>query len=146
MLTLLGMALVDGKLILLIRGSMLIAQTVEVSGSMATTIISGALLIIGALSAAIVKIIQALNESRINTKQVVEQTKTVVEQNNEQIKQLNRVEILVDGRYGEVLQELSDVRRLLAAQSGTTADSDKADAAQVKATQQAKRVDDSKNV
>ena len=125
---------------------MLIAQTVEVSGSMATTIISGALLIIGALSAAIVKIIQALNESRINTKQVVEQTKTVVEQNNEQIKQLNRVEILVDGRYGEVLQELSDVRRLLAAQSGTTADSDKADAAQVKATEQAKRVGDSKNV
>jgi hypothetical protein len=57
---------------------------------------------------------------------------------------LQRIEILVDGRYGQVLQELADVKRLLAAESGLAIDHDKAAAAQSRANEQAARVVESK--
>jgi hypothetical protein len=55
-------------------------------------------------------------------------------------KRTERIELLVDGRYGDVLQELADVKRLLASITKLPADQAKAEAAQGKADDQAKRV------
>jgi hypothetical protein len=60
--------------------------------------------------------------------------------NVQQNAKLGRIEVLVDGRYGEVLQELADVKRLLAATSGLKVDQDKAAEAQTRADDQAARV------
>jgi hypothetical protein len=53
---------------------------------------------------------------------------------------LDNITVLVNGRYSQVLQELADVKRLLAASTGTVEDHMKADAAQVRADDQAGRV------
>ncbi|SRR5258707_15620995 len=105
------------------------ATPIELSGSQATVIISGAVLIIGAISAGIVAVIKALGENR-------RKTETIVQQNERQLSQLNRVESKVNGRYGEVLRELADVRRLIANQTGLAADKAKADSAEAKADEQ----------
>lgn len=60
--------------------------------------------------------------------------------NVSQITKLEHIEILVDGRYSEVLQELADVKRLLAKQTGESSDVDRADQAQRRADDQANRV------
>ncbi len=60
--------------------------------------------------------------------------------NVDQTKRLEHIEILVDGRYSEVLQELADVKRLLAKQTGEPSDKDRADQAQRRADDQANRV------
>jgi hypothetical protein len=71
-------------------------------------------------------------------------TDTIAATNANQDVKLQRIEILVDGRYGQVLQELADLKRLLAAESGLPIDKEKADAAQVRANEQAARVVESK--
>lgn len=53
---------------------------------------------------------------------------------------LDHITVLVNGRYSQVLQELADVRRLLAAHSGLEADRLKADIAQQQADAQAHRI------
>lgn len=60
--------------------------------------------------------------------------------NLKQVVQLDRIEILVDGRYSEVLQELADVKQLLAKQTGAPADAESAQHAQRKADEQEHRV------
>lgn len=58
-----------------------------------------------------------------------------------QTKQLENIEVLVDGRYSDVLQELASVKRLLAKSSGLQIHIDNAEKAQVKADEQESRVD-----
>ena len=67
-------------------------------------------------------------------------TDAVVAQADAQTLKLGRIELLVDGRYGQVLQELADVKRLLAAESGKESDAAKADIAQKNADDQVSRV------
>lgn len=71
---------------------------------------------------------------------IAEQTEGIADTNVQQDVKLQRIEVLVNGRYGEVLQELADVKRLLAAESGRTADATRADQAQQRADLQAARV------
>lgn len=98
------------------------------------TALSGAIaVIIGALATGIVLIIKAIRE----TKTVVDKVATV---NNVQTNKLDRIEVLVDGRYGEVLQELADVKRLFAENTGKAGDMTKATEAQNKADEQVARV------
>lgn len=77
-------------------------------------------LVIGAIVTGAVKIIGAIKD----TKQTVQDV--VVPQNA----QLKKIQLLVDGRYGQVLQELADVKRILALESGRKADMERADTAQ----------------
>lgn len=82
----------------------ILAQAVEQSSWSPATInilIGGIVIIIGALSAGIVAIIRAINE----TKKVAVETKE-----------------LVDGRYGLLLTELAGVRKLLAESTGSPGD------------------------
>lgn len=91
-------------------------------------IVAGLVTIIGAVSAAVL------------AWQTKAKTVTIAETNLEQDVKLKRIEILVDGRYGQVLEELAEVRRLLAAESGLASDHDKANIAQQRADSQAARV------
>jgi len=54
--------------------------------------------------------------------------------------QLSNIELLVDGRYGKVLQELADMKRLLAEVTGKKIDIAKAEEAQANADEQSARV------
>lgn len=54
-------------------------------------------------------------------------------------RKLDGITLLVDGRYGDVLQELADVKRLLAAQTGSASDHTRAEVAQKDATAQHER-------
>jgi hypothetical protein len=56
--------------------------------------------------------------------------------NKSQSVKLDRIEILVDGRYSEVLQQLADVKKLLAKATGQPDDYDRATAAQTQADRQ----------
>jgi hypothetical protein len=60
--------------------------------------------------------------------------------NGLQTVKLDHIEILVDGRYSEVLQQLADVRELLAQATGTQGDRDRATTSQTHADQQEQRV------
>jgi hypothetical protein len=84
-------------------------------------------LIIGAIAAAVVAVIKALGEN----KKVIQ---------TEITPKLERIEILVDGRYSEVLQELADLKAVIADKSGTMVDRQLAKAAQIKADDQQARV------
>jgi len=61
-----------------------------------------------------------------------------------QNKQLSNIEILVDGRYGDVLQELASVKKLLAESSGLASHRVEAEIAQIKSDKQEARVNDLK--
>jgi predicted butyrate kinase (DUF1464 family) len=58
-----------------------------------------------------------------------------------QDRKLDHIEVLVDGRYGEVLQELADVKKALAEATGRIADKTRAENAQKRANDQAARVE-----
>jgi len=70
--------------------------------------------------------------------------KNVEEKTLSQNKQLSNIEVLVDGRYSDVLQELANVKKLLAESSGLASHQKEAAAAQVKADGQKDRVDELK--
>ena len=61
-------------------------------------------------------------------------------------RKVDNITVLVDGRYSDVLQELSNVRGLLADRSGLTADRVLAEAAQMRSDDQAARVAESLDV
>jgi hypothetical protein len=97
----------------------------------------------------IIKELKATKEVVKETKNVIAETKAAVVENAAQGAQagdirdvkLDRIELLVDGRYGKVLQELADVKRMLAAESGKDIDKVKANDAQDLADEQQKRVE-----
>jgi hypothetical protein len=97
-------------------------------------IVTGIITVIGALTTAIISIITTVNK----TKDTVDK---VANASTARDVKLDRIEILVDGRYSQVLQELADVKRLLAAESGKPSDLVKAQEAQIKADDQKSRVD-----
>ena len=117
-----------------------------------TLVIAGIVAIIGAISAAAVAIIKELRLTKNEVKATVVETKAVVENNASngaqagdlRDKKLDKIEILVDGRYSEVLQELATLQMLLAHSTGTEVDMNKARTAQDKANEQQVRVDISK--
>lgn len=98
------------------------------------TAIGGAVvLIIGAITTAALKIIEALHA----TKEVVVKTAAV---NVRQDAKLDQITFLVDGRYTSVLHELSDVKRLLAEVTGKPADIKAANKAQTDVDEHAAHV------
>jgi hypothetical protein len=100
---------------------------------------AGIVAIITALVGGIVGIITAFR-----TGHKIDQTAVAVEavshETNSQSRKLERIEVLVDGRYGEVLQELADVKKLLADATGRPADMQRADSAQKRSDDQSSRV------
>lgn len=93
--------------------------------------------VIGALAQAVVMVLKEVK----STKNLVTANAEVGAQVGQQRdKKLDRIEILVNGRYGEVLQELATLRQAVATASGRAGDQALADAAQVRATDQIKRV------
>jgi hypothetical protein len=96
-----------------------------------------AVVIIGAITTAAVKIINALH----STKEAVD---AVVGINAAQSKKLDGITVLVDGRYGEVLSELATVKRLLAAESGLQTDQVAAEIAQVTSDKHKELVEEAK--
>ena len=83
-------------------------------------------LVIGSIGSAVVLIIK-----QAQTKAAIVEIKP----------KLERIELLVDGRYGEVLQELADVKLMLADKTGKLDDKLRAEQAQTKADEQTKRVE-----
>ena len=57
-------------------------------------------------------------------------------------RKVDNVTLLVDGRYGDVLRELADVRAMLAAQTGTQNDQTRADSARHDSNLQDARVNE----
>jgi len=92
--------------------------------------ITGVVVVVGALVTAVVKIIAALRETKA----------VVVERAASQDVELREIKVLVDGRYGEVLQELADMKKLLASETGRKADAQQAASAQKRADDQVARV------
>lgn len=72
------------------------------------------------------------------TKEVVQEVKHL---NTAQDGKLDNITLLVDGRYGEVLKELSDMKDLFATETGRHADRRAADLAKEKYNEQKMRVD-----
>jgi hypothetical protein len=85
---------------------------------------------------------QVLNylQSRKTAAKVDDAAAVTAAHNATQSTKLQRIEVLVDGRYGQVLQELAAVKRLLAAESGLASDKTKAAVAQARADEQEARV------
>jgi hypothetical protein len=96
--------------------------------------------IIGSLVAGIIAIIRVLAETRAVKTEVINNAETSAIVGKARDRKLDRIEILVDGRYGEVLQELADMKDLLAKITGKPSDIAKAEAAQTKADEQVARV------
>jgi hypothetical protein len=90
------------------------------------------ILILGALSSSIVAILTVWR-----TGHKVDRVATATA---DQDRKLDRIEVLVDGRYGAVLQKLADVLLALALKSGTAKDRVRAVDAQNEADAQAARV------
>jgi len=89
---------------------------------MIAVIVTGAVTVIGALVAGITSIIVTVRASK--------KVDTVIAATTGQDAKLDNITILVDGRYSQVLQELADVKRLMAETTGSTADSKDAAKAQ----------------
>jgi len=108
--------------------------------------LSDILVIIAAITASVASTITLLRSGRVA--KAVEETKVTVEATKEineaQTKELGEVKVLVDGRYGEVLQRLADVERLLADETGRKADKARAVSSQKAADEQAARVVEAK--
>jgi len=101
--------------------------------------VTGIIAILGAITVMATAIITAWRTgSRVTEAKVA--VAAVAAATTHQDQKLDRIEILVDGRYGEVLQELADVKLLLAHATGREADTSSADSAQLRADNQASRV------
>ena len=107
-------------------------------------IVAGILSILSALTVAITTIITTARQAKVGA--TVEATKHTIEDVQKEgvvrNTKLDRIEVLVDGRYSEVLKELAMVRALLADRSGDAGDQLKADKAQRLSDDQAQRVTD----
>lgn len=91
------------------------------------TNLTGALvLLIGAIASATVLIIKQVQANR----------DAVTDQNP----QLNRIEVLVNGRYSEVLNELADIQELMANLTNHPDDIKRAKIGRAKATEQSDRI------
>lgn len=103
--------------------------------------VAGLVTVITTVVTGTIAIIRALHETRADIVTKVESNaavgKTVGEARD---KKLDRIEILVDGRYSQVLQELADLKQLVATRSGVADDQAEADVAQRRADSQAFRV------
>lgn len=97
--------------------------------------IAGAVTVLGALTAAINSIITTWRAARVE-----KLTEKVAELNTVQDKKLDHITILVDGRYGDVLNQLAAAMQVVARLTGTKVDQDLADTAQQKADEQNVRV------
>jgi hypothetical protein len=128
---------------------------VDLSPTLIASVATALVAVIGAAAGAIVRVLRELQLGRSvlqATREAVATTQAVVQENAEIGRQagkmrdqkLDNITILVDGRYGQVLQELADVRQLLATHSGTTSDQAAASIAQQAADDQERRVEQSK--
>lgn len=108
-----------------------VAPTLTVPGTdwniIIPAIVAGLVTLIGSITAAII----AWNTNK--------KTNTIKEDGVKRDEKLGRIEVLVDGRYGQVLQELADVKLLLATTTGLKTDSDRASQAQTAADNQIAR-------
>jgi len=116
--------------------------------------VASVIAVIGSLAAGVVLIIKAIGDNSRITNDAVDKAseasarageaanKSTLAANKgvENSNKLDRIEILVDGRYSAVLQELADVKKLLADRSGEIIDRIKADGAQANADAQEVRV------
>jgi hypothetical protein len=99
------------------------------------------LLVISAVTVAVTTIIHAwgtrgkVAETKVAVNDVMAATKV-------QDVQLKRIETLGNGQYGAILQRLADVERLLATESGRSADAARAESSQKAADTQAALVAD----
>ncbi len=107
----------------------------DFSAGQISLVVGGVVTIIGAIVTGVISVINALRVTREKVEQVASSSAISGEK-------LNRIEVLVDGRYSQVLQELANVKLLLANATGLTLDADRAKIAQRTADEQAKRVDD----
>ncbi len=109
---------------------------------------AGLATVIGAIVAGIIAVIKALHETRTEIATTKTEIATKLEKNaavsktigEARDKKLDRIEVLVDGRYGEVLQELADMKKALALATGLATDQVKSDEAQKRADLQESRV------
>jgi hypothetical protein len=108
------------------------AEPVKVEVHVSDLLTSGGIVtVLGAIGLLVTTIFTGW--AAFKAKTTVDGVKTV---NDVQSKKLDNITVLVDGRYGEVLQELADVKDLLAATTGTKMDRLKADKAQTTANAQ----------
>jgi type IV secretory pathway TrbL component len=98
-----------------------------------TAIGAAVVVVVGAVVAGVISIITAVHATRTKVE-------NVVTANVKSDLKLDRIEVLVDGRYSEVLQELADVKKLLAQATGVEADIGRAGQAQGAADRQEARV------
>jgi predicted nucleic acid-binding Zn-ribbon protein len=84
--------------------------------------------------------VRAKQESRATKAAVDVNAANGAQAGAERDKKLDTITILVNGRYGQVLQELADVKRILAASTGLESDRTAATVAQTHADDQAGRV------
>lgn len=125
-------------------------------------VIAGAATLIGAVATAAVQIIREVRATKQTVLQNAEAgaiaggqrdrkldaIATTIVQNaeagagagGERDRKLDRIEVLVDGRYSQVLQELADMKKLLADLTGTAVDRAQATIAQATADEQHRRV------
>lgn len=99
-----------------------------------------AVLVIGAMVTGVVTIIRVLAETRTVKTAIAVNAQTSERVGAQRDTTLKRIEILVDGRYGDVLQELADLKELVAGMTGKPTDILKAQAARRKADEQVARV------
>jgi len=107
-----------------------IVQASEPQSVIIAAVTAAVLAILAILIPGILAIIGALRKTQDTVKDVTAG----------QNKQLNKIEVLVDGRYGEVLQEIADLKLALSVATGLAADKIKAADAQTKADVQVERV------
>lgn len=108
-------------------------QEVPVQSDIFTT--TGVVTILAAIGALVTTLFTAYIS--IKAKNTTEEVKKV---NLDQVKKLDNITILVNGRYSAVLQELADVKQLLAASTGKEADIVSASKAQKIADKQEKLI------
>lgn len=111
-----------------------VTQATEPQSVIIAAVTAATLAVLAVLIPGIIAIIKELRVNRDIAEVVVAKTEG-------QNKQLDKIEILVDGRYGEVLQEMADLNLALATLSGLEADKVRAENSQKKADVQAVRVD-----
>ena len=102
--------------------------------------------VIGAITAAAVtiigawnnRVVRAVGENVVSKAEAVAGTlaQKVESAARGQDKQLNKIELLVDGRYGEILQEMADIKAQYALVTGREDDRIRAEAAQKRADSQ----------
>lgn len=99
-------------------------------GQTLTIVLTSAATLIGAITTAAVTVIKALRDTR----------RAVDDTNTEQIRKLDNITVLVNGRYLQLLQELAEAYALIAKRSRREGDRRVAAEARQRAEDQAARV------